>query len=371
MNLPIQEIFLNSWYEALEDPQKAQQSLFQELIQRYRSTEYGKIHQADDVETIEDYRIHFPPASFSYFSPYIDKVKEGKWNTLLADEPVSWGMTRGTTGPSKIIPYTESEIEERFILGPRCLMNYVHKNENTDLFDGHILLLVYPSEVGIEECKGTKHSYGYTSGIYSKHLAEKVGLNLVYSVDELTQFGTRRVESESRKRLAYILKQAEDKEVTAIIGIAQLMILLGKVTKSLYGVYPKDMWHPVLISSSLPHVHARYNPALKALYKYTALRDIYGATEGFYAQQLDERPYCFPNYDYYLFEVQIGKKIKMLHEMKKGEKGSLIVSSHLLPRYRIGDIVKSFGDGGIACVSREKDFNVIKYYYDRLMGYAL
>jgi hypothetical protein len=371
MNIPIREIFLNSWYDSLEDPPEAQHRLFQELIQRYRETEYGRIHHAHEVETVDDFRTHFPPASFSHFSPYIDKIKEGMQNTLVAEKPISWGMTRGTTGPSKIIPYTEAEIEERFILGPRCLMNYVHKSGNTQLFDGHILLLVYPPEVGTEEYKGMKHTYGYSSGIYSKQLAEKVGLNLVYSVDELAQFGTRRVESESRNRLAYILEQARDKEVTAIIGIAQLMILLGKVAKKLYGIYPKDMWHPLLITSSLPNVHARYNPALKAIFKYTALRDIYGATEGFYAQQLDERPYSFPNYDYYFFEVQIGKKVKMLHEMKKGERGSLIVSSHLFPRYRIGDIVKSFGDGGIACISREKDFNIIKYYYDRLMGYSL
>jgi hypothetical protein len=371
MKIPIQEIFLNSWYESLENPHETQNTLFHTLIERYRTTEYGKIHHADHVETVDDFRKNFPAAPFSYFKPFIDMVKKGQWNTLLAEEPVSWGMTRGTTGPSKIVPYTEAEIEERFILGPRCLMNYVHKSENTSLFDGYILLLVYPPEVGTEECDGIKHTYGYSSGIYSKHLAEKVGLKLVYSVDELAQFGTRRVESESEKRLEYILEQAHAKEVTAIIGIAQLMILLGKVTKKLYGVYPRDIWHPLLITSSLPNVHARYNPALKAIYKYSALRDIYGATEGFYAQQLDQRPYCFPNYDYYFFEVQIGKKVKMLHEMKKGERGSLIVSSHLFPRYRIGDIVKSFGDGGIACISRERDFNVIKYHYDRLMGYSL
>jgi hypothetical protein len=107
------------------------------------------------------------------------------------------------------------------------------------------------------------------------------------------------------------------------------------------------------------------------MYNYKALRDIYGATEGFYAQQLDERPYCFPNYDVYLYEVVTGKKTKMLYEMKKGERGSLIVSSRLFPRYRIGDVIKCFGDGGIVCIGREKHFHTVKYWWDRFMGYAL
>lgn len=366
------EFFLKSWYNSLETPEEAQNSLFQRLIERYRKTEYGRYYGAQTIETIDEYREKFPVASFSDFGPWLQKVKMGEQHALLVDNPVEWGMTRGTTGPSKIIPYTQSEIEERFMLGPRCLLNYVYKTGNTSILDGHILLFIYPSVAGTEKLGDAEHTYGYSSGIYSKYLAEKVGLSLVYPVEEINQFGTQRSTSQSEKRLAYIYEKACNLNVTAIVGITQLILLFGKMSKKTHSVYPKDLWkNPLLVTSSLPGVHARYNPSLKAMYNYKALRDIYGATEGFYAQQLDERPYCFPNYDYYLFEVQIGKKTKMLYQMKKGERGSLIVSSRLFPRYRIGDVVKSFGDGGIACIAREKHFHRLKYWWDQFMGYTL
>lgn len=372
MDKNLLEIFLNPWYDALADPEEAQHILFETLIKRYRKTEYGKIHGAHTVETLDEFRKTFPAATFSDFEPFINRVKEGHWNALLLENPVEWGMTRGTTGPSKIIPYTQSEIEERFILGPRCLMNYVYQTGDTALLDGYIMLFIYPSVAGTESCGDTEHVYGYSSGIYAKHLAEKVGLKLVYPLEELNQFGTRRVESESKLRLEYIYEKAHDLNVTAIVGIAQLLLLFGKIVKKNHHIYPKDIWeNPLLVSSSLPGVHARYNPSLKSMYNYRALRDIYGATEGFYAQQLDERPYCFPNYDFYLFEVQTRKKTKMLYELKKGERGSLIVSSSLFPRYRIGDIIKCFGDSGIACISREKYFHTVKYWWDIFMGYTL
>ena len=365
------EFFLKPWYDALADPEEAQEVLFQKLIKRYRKTEYGKMWSASDVETIEEFKKKFPVAPFSDFVPFVTQVKKGKWEYLLTEPPVEWGMTRGTTGPSKTIPYTAAEIEERFMVGPRCLMNYVYRTGDTSLFDGYILLFVYPSVAGTESYEDTEQAYGYSSGIYTEHLSQKIGLNLVYTLEEINPLGMTRSTSESKIRLEYIYKKSCNLHVTAVVGIAQLILLFGKVARK-HGVYPKDMWkNPLLVTSSLPGVHAKHNPSLRAMYNPAAIRDIYGATEGFYAQQLDERPYCFPNYDYYLFEIQIGKEIKMLHDMKKGERGSLIVSSSLFPRYRIGDVIKCFGDGGIACIGREKRFTTLKYWWDRFMGYTL
>jgi phenylacetate-coenzyme A ligase PaaK-like adenylate-forming protein len=372
MEMSLLKFFVTPWFNALADPEEAQAHLFETLINRYQKTEYGQTYKATDIETLDEFREKFPVATFSDFVPYLTKVKKGLWNALLTEKPLEWGKTRGTTGPSKVIPFTEAEIEERFMCGPRCLMNYVYRTGDTSLFDGHILLFVYPSVGGTESYEETEQNYGYSSGIYTEHLSQKIGVNLVYTVDELNTLGTSRSTTESKIRLEYIYKKSCDLNVTAVVGIAQLLLLFGKITRKNHGVYPKDMWKsPLLVTSSLPGVHARYNPSLKAMYNYKDLRDIYGATEGFYAQQLDERPYCFPNYDYYLFEVQIGKKTKMLYEMKKGERGNLIVSSRLLPRYRIGDVIKCFGEGGIVCIGREKHFHRVKYWWDRFMGYSL
>jgi len=71
---------------------------------------------------------------------------------------------------------------------------------------------------------------------------------------------------------------------------------------------------------------------------------MYSATEGVFAQQIDERPYVSPNYDGFLFEVRTSRgKVKLLHEMEPNEWGRIIISGPLFPRYDIGDMVESVG----------------------------
>jgi hypothetical protein len=81
----------------------------------------------------------------------------------------------------------------------------------------------------------------------------------------------------------------------------------------------------------VPGINTRYASTLKALYGPVAIREIYGATEGMFGQQLDEKRAWTPNYDLFFFEVQTASGIKMLHEMRPGEMGGLVVSTPILP----------------------------------------
>ncbi|HXY74043.1 MAG TPA: hypothetical protein VEH58_01845, partial [Dehalococcoidales bacterium] len=56
----------------------------------------------------------------------------------------------------------------------------------------------------------------------------------------------------------------------------------------------------------------------------------------------------------FFFEIQVGQQIKMLHEMKSGEIGSLIVSTPVLPRYKIGDLIRAYRAPYFRCIGREK-----------------
>ena len=58
-----------------------------------------------------------------------------------------------------------------------------------------------------------------------------------------------------------------------------------------------------------------------------------------------------PNYDMFLFEVQVGSKVKMLYEMRPGETGSLIVSTTVLPRYKIGDLIRVYKPPYFRCIA--------------------
>jgi hypothetical protein len=110
---------------------------------------------------------------------------------------------------------------------------------------------------------------------------------------------------------------------------------------------------------------------LKALYGKVAIREIYGATEGMFGQQRDEKRAWVPNYDLFLFEVDTRSGIKMLHQMQPGESGSLIVSTPILPRYRIGDRILAVKPPYYRCIGREKWWTSLRYAWDEFMSFNL
>ena len=55
-------------------------------------------------------------------------------------------------------------------------------------------------------------------------------------------------------------------------------------------MYPKDLWKTQIMTlGSVAGINTKYQPALNAMYGPAAIREIYGATEGMFGQQLDEK----------------------------------------------------------------------------------
>ena len=122
---------------------------------------------------------------------------------------------------------------------------------------------------------------------------------------------------------------------------------------------------------SVAGINTRYAPALNALYGPVIIREIYGATEGMFGQQRDEKRGWTPNYDLFFFEVVTPTGIKMLHEMKSGETGGLVVSTPVLPRYRIGDLIMAFQPPYFRCIGREKWWTPLQYWWEEISSLNL
>jgi hypothetical protein len=133
---------------------------------------------------------------------------------------------------------------------------------------------------------------------------------------------------------------------------------------------PKDVWNMrVIAATSVPGIHTKYRPALTALYGAVDIVEMYIATEGTFMQQRDERRLLVPNYDLYLFEVQERDgTCKLLHEMQPGEYGSLVVSTPVLPRYQIGDLVRAFDPPYFRCIGREGHWTKLRYILDSCLN---
>ena len=120
---------------------------------------------------------------------------------------------------------------------------------------------------------------------------------------------------------------------------------------------------------SVAGINTRYEPALRAFYGPVAIREIYGATEGMFGQQRDERRAWVPNYDQFFFEVQTRSGVKLLHEMRPGEMGSLIVSTPVLPRYKIGDLIRAFRAPYFRCIGRDRWWTPLDYAWNEVMAF--
>jgi len=71
-------------------------------------------------------------------------------------------------------------------------------------------------------------------------------------------------------------------------------------------------------------------------------------------------------YDLYFLEVLTRRGVKMLHEMRPGEVGSLVVSTPVLPRYRIGDLILAVRPPYFRCIGRERWWTPLRYIWGEL-----
>jgi len=360
--------FLQPWHDAVDDPAKAQREVIHNLLKIYAQTDYGAQHGAAEIDTVDDYRRAFPVATYEDYQPLIRRVMAGELDLLLSEEPVGWAITRGTTkGESKFIPMTPTDLAMRVSAG-RAMMNYVLDSGRYDLFAGVNLNLNFPSVVGTVQVGDREVEYGYSSGIYVKHVSAFTPIRSLPAQEDIDALGGGKTirDWEARFELAY--EQCKDENVTLVGGVAPTAVRFARYLRRAHGVYPGDLWQTQIVTlGSVPGINTRYKPALTALYGPVAIREIYGTTEGMFGQQRDERRAWVPNYDMFFFEVQTRSGIKMLHHMRPGEMGSLVVSTPVLPRYKIGDLILALRPPHFRCIGRDCWWTPLRYAWDEFM----
>jgi hypothetical protein len=292
----------------------------------------------------------------------------GETDLLLYEPPVGWAITRGTTkGESKFIPMTATDLKMRVSAG-RALVNHVLRCQAYDIFQGVNLNLNFPSVVGSLQVGDREVEYGYSSGIYVKHVSRGMPLRSLPEQDEIDALGGGKTIRDWERRFELAYQRCKDEQVTLVGGVAPTAIAFGRYLRKAHRVYPKDLWHVRLMTlGSVPGINTRYVSALRAMYGAVDVLEIYGATEGMFGQQKDERRAWVPNYDLFFFEVETKRGLIMLHEMRPGERGSLIVSTPILPRYRIGDLILAFDKPYFRCIGRDHPLTLPRYYWDRLV----
>ena len=364
---------IGPWYRSIEDPEGAQKTVLSTLISEYAKTEYGEAHNAKSIETIPDFQNNFPPIDYKGLLPYLSKVKEGNYTAILPEPPECWVMTRGSTGHSKVLPATQTHLKQIFTCGARALINYALRKKNFQVFFGDILNLNFPSNVHTMSWQGTEMKYGYSSGTYARLNPMFDRVSLIPRQEDIDSLGSRITVSAWKERFELVYQKAKDKNVTAVMGVTPVILAFAKYVKKKHGKLPAELWDfKALFCTSVRKIQFKYARILQKYFGSTPIVEMYTATEGVFGQQLDELPYITPNYDAYLFEVETGKEIKMLHELKRGEWGQLIISSCMFPRYCIGDMIEAAGKNYYRVFGRKKTLTILEHRLHRLfVGWLL
>jgi len=365
--------YVQPWYDSIENPQSAQEQVLFDLLKKYASTDYGNRHNVSELKSFTDYQSNFPIINYNGIAPYLAAVKDGKYKAFLSEPPQTWVMTRGSTGHSKVLPATETHLKQIYSCGARAIINFAYKRRKYEVFLGVILNLNFPSSVHSMTVDGKEVNYGYSSGTYARLNPMFDRVSLLPRQEEIDKLGSGVGRIDWEKRFDFVYKMAKNQTVTATMGVTPVILSFARYIKRRYGKLPRDIWKPqALFCTSVRKIQFKYGPILQKYYGNVPIVEMYTATEGVFGQQLDDNPYITPNYDAYLFEVVTGKGVKMLHELKRGEWGRLVLSSCMLPRYDIGDMIESAGGNYFRIFGRNSLWTVLEHrLYRAFLGWSL
>jgi hypothetical protein len=367
--------FVNPWYESLKNPSGAQLKALMGLLKGYGETEYGKRHGADKIGTVAEYQKNFPMADYDTFKPYFGLVREGNYRSFLPEPPETWVMTRGSTGKqSKVIPATPTHLRQIYLCGARAIIHFALRTEEFDVLTGNILNLNFPSGVHSLTQDGKELSYGYSSGTYARLNPLLSQVSLLPRQEDIDALGAGVSRADWQRRFELAYEQALEKNVTAVMGVTPVILAFAKYIKHKHSKTPADLWRfHALFCTSVCKIQFKYAPIMQKYFGKAPVVEMYTATEGVFAQQYDDLPYVTPNFDAYFFEVaKPNGQVKQLHELKRGEWGRLIVSSCMLPRYDIGDMVESAGGNYFRIFGRRNAQTLLEHkLYRAFLGWLL
>jgi phenylacetate-coenzyme A ligase PaaK-like adenylate-forming protein len=366
-DLGIFQSIISPWHESLKNPEHYQRQVLMDLVGQYNKTQYGQDHNASEVKEITDFRNSFPIINYKDLGTYFADVLKGNYASILPEPVLCWVMTRGSSGPAKVLPATKTHMEQIFTCGARALVNYVLRKGDFELFSGKILNLNFPSNVHTMVMDGQEVTYGYSSGTYARLNPMFNQLSLIPRQEEIDALGSGITKQDWEKRFELAYQRGLNENVVAAMGVTPIILAFARYVQKKHGKKPKDAWKfRAMFCTSVRKIQFKYAPKLKESFGQVPVVEIYSATEGVFGQQLDDLPYISPNYDKYFFEVETAKGMEMLHELKRGEWGRLIVSSCMFPRYDIGDLVEAAGKNYFRIVGRNRLLTSIEHRLYRL-----
>src|SRR5215216_1598743 len=313
-----------------------QDAILKELLKVGRTTEFGKEHRLESVNSYDEFKKAVPIRDYEGFKPYIDKIKEGKHNILWKGRPIYFAKTSGTTSGIKYIPISKESIPNHINTARNALLCYMAETGNTAFADGKLIFLSGSPE--LERIGGIPT--GRLSGIVNHHVPKYLRNN------QLPGYETNCIEDWETK-LDKIVEETINQNMTLISGIPPWMQmyfdrLIEKSGKKVGELFPQ---FNVMVQGGV-----NFEPYKAKLYDSIGRKidciELFPASEGFFAfQDSQTEPGLLLNTNSGIFyefvpAVEIFNEHPTrlsLADVKVGENYALIVSNNAgLWAYNIG-----------------------------------
>lgn len=187
---------------------KAQEGIFQELVQTGRKTAFGQEHEFDSIKNYDDFKAKVPIRDYEGIRPYIDRIKQGEADVLWKGFPAYFAKTSGTTSGVKYIPLTKDSLPNHFGTARNALFNYFARTGHGEWLDGKMIFLSGSPE--LEKTAGIPT--GRLSGIVNHQVPSWLRTN------QLPSYQTNCIEAWEEK-LDRIVAETMHQDMRLISGI--------------------------------------------------------------------------------------------------------------------------------------------------------
>lgn len=143
------------------NPVETQQKVFSDLMAQAKSTQFGKDHNFESIQTFADFAKRVPIRDYEELKPYVDRVVKGEEDILWKGKPMYFAKTSGTTSGAKYIPLTKESMPFHIQAARNAILSYIHETGKSDFVDGKMIFL--QGSPVLEEKNGIK--LGRLSGI--------------------------------------------------------------------------------------------------------------------------------------------------------------------------------------------------------------
>lgn len=306
------------------------------LLNEYRQREFSRGLDREMVQSEEAFAQYFPVITY--------RAVANDLQNYFPSGSVFFLRTRGFTDSPKLIPFSATLLAASVSSFSRWLSSHLGPSA--------LALCLEPLA---EETANT------TWGSFPSFRA--LPKQLAVASDRIVLVEGQSNPTNETGRLNQMVDRLQE-SIEILIGSAALAVKFLRVLKRRR---PQAMRYiRKLLLTGLPEIGSFFTPELRRLVPAVVIREFYSAAEGIFAWQEDGQSELSWGSSTCFFELEIAKIIKPLSCTVPGESGSLIVSSEVFPRYRIGDFVLCHPNGRLQVLGKDGRTTRFGYYLHHL-----